>query len=337
MQFNFKQPNKVFLLDTNKKPLNPITPKQARRLLEKGKAAVFRQYPFVLILKTSVDDPLIYPLVLKIDPGSKSTGLAVLSGDVVIWVAQIEHRGEQIKNDLESRAGNRRSRRSRKTRYREERFDNRKREKGWLPPSLIHRVHTTETWVNRLIHLCPIEEIQIEQVRFDMQKMQNPEVSGVEYQQGTLWGYEVREYLLEKWGRECAYCGASYVPLQVEHIVPKARGGSNRVSNLTLACECCNQKKGAKPVEEFLKNKPKKLENILKQAKQPLKDAAAVNATRKYIVKVLSDILPTTTATGSQTKFNRCRLGLPKDHHIDAACVGDVDKLTFYATQHEDD
>ena len=327
------QPNKVFLLDTEKQPLNPINPRQARKLLEKRKAAVFRRYPFTLILKRSVQDPKIYPLTLKIDPGSKKTGLAILSGDVVVWVAQIEHRGQQIKDSLLSRAQSRRSRRNRKTRYRAPRFNNRKRQAGWLAPSLMHRVQTTETWVNRLMKFCPITEIWIERVRFNTQLMQNSEISGVQYQQGTLRGYEVREYLLEKWGRECAYCGKKDVPLQVEHIQPKSKGGSNRVSNLTLACECCNQKKGNKPIEEFLKKKPSVLEKINKQAKQPLKDAAAVNSTRNKIVKVLSDLLPTKTWTGGQTKYNRCRLELPKDHHIDAACVGDVENLTFYATQ----
>ena len=98
------QPNKVFLLDTEKQPLNPISPRQARKLLEKGKAGVFPRFPFTLILKRSVQSPKIYPLTLKIDPGSKQTGLAILSGDVVVWVAQIEHRGQQIKDSLESRA-----------------------------------------------------------------------------------------------------------------------------------------------------------------------------------------------------------------------------------------
>ncbi|MEM6753456.1 MAG: RNA-guided endonuclease IscB [Cyanobacteria bacterium P01_C01_bin.38] len=327
------RPNKVFLLDTHKQPLNPITPRQARKLLEKGKAAVWRRFPFTLILKHSVENPTIYPLTLKIDPGSKHTGIAILSGDLVLWVAQIEHRGQQIKDSLESRSQSRRSRRCRKTRYRAARFHNRKRTEGWLAPSLMHRVQATETWVKRLIKFCPITEIWIERVKFDTQLMQNAEISGVEYQQGELAGYELREYLLEKWGRECAYCGKKDVPLQVEHIHPKSKGGSNRVSNLTLACECCNQKKDNKPVEEFLKKKPKVLEKIKKAAKQPLKDAAAVNVTNNKIVKTLSNLLPIKGFTGGQTKFNRCRLELPKDHHIDAACVGDVENLTFYATQ----
>lgn len=327
------KPNKVFLLDTNRKPLNPITPRQARNLLEKGKAAILRRYPFSLILKREIENPQIFPLTLKIDPGSKTTGIALLSGEVVLWVATIEHRGQVIKDSMESRSQSRRGRRGRKTRYRAPRFNNRGRKEGWLPPSLMHRLQTTETWIKRLMRLCPITEIWVEQVKFDLQLMQNAEISGVEYQQGELQGYSVREYLLEKWGRECAYCGKKDVPLQVEHIVPKARGGSDRVSNLTLACECCNHKKGSKPVEEFLKKKPEVLKKIKAAAKQPLKDAAAVNSTRKKIVEVSSDLRTTTTATGAQTKYNRCRLGLPKDHHIDAACVGEVDKLNFYATQ----
>ncbi|MEO1430799.1 MAG: RNA-guided endonuclease IscB [Cyanobacteria bacterium J06632_19] len=327
------QPNKVFLLDTDKQPLNPISPRQARKLLEKGKAAVFRRFPFTLILKRSVANPTIYPLTLKIDPGSKHTGLAILSGNIVIWVAQVEHRGQQIKDSLESRSASRRGRRSRKTRYREPRFDNRKRTEGWLPPSLIHGVQTTDTWIKRLIKFCQIQEIWIERVKFDTQLMQNPTISGVEYQQGQLHGYEVREYLLEKWGRECAYCGATDVPLQIEHIHPKSKGGSDRVSNLTLACECCNQKKNDKTIEEFLKKKPDVLEKIKTKAKQPLKDVAAVNSTRNKLVEVASNLLPVKTATGGQTKYNRCRLNLPLDHHIDAACVGDVENLTFYATQ----
>lgn len=141
MQFNHNQPNKVFLLDDNKRPLNPITPRQARNLLDKGKAAVFRTYPFTLILHRVVENPTIFPLILKIDPGSRFTGLALLSGKQVLWVAQIEHRGQTIKDSMIKRSQIRRGRRSRKTRYRAPRFDNRKRSNGWLAPSLLHRVN----------------------------------------------------------------------------------------------------------------------------------------------------------------------------------------------------
>lgn len=107
-----------------------------------------------------------------------------------------------------------------------------------------HRVLTTLTWVGRMCRFCPISALSIELGKFDTQLMQDAEISRIEYQQGTLAGYELREYMLDKWGRKCAYCHSKDVPLQIEHLIPKVRGGSNRVSNLTLACRDCNQRKG---------------------------------------------------------------------------------------------
>lgn len=325
--------NYVFVLDTNKQPLNPIPPARARELLTKQKAAVFRMYPFTIILKHAVPNSALKPLTIKLDPGSRFTGIAVLDGENVIWGALLEHRGWQIKDSLESRRSLRRSRRNRKTRYRQAKFNNRKRFEGWLAPSLMHRVLTIETWVKRLCRYAPIASIAMELVKFDTQKMQNPEVDGVEYQQGELAGYEVREYLLEKWGRKCSYCDKQGVPLQIEHIHPRASGGSNRVSNLTLSCERCNTKKGTKSIDEFLNRDASKLEKIKRQAKQPLKDAASVNSTRWTLFRTLKNILPTTTGTGGQTKYNRIKLELPKHHWTDAACVGEVEKLNLLTQQ----
>ncbi|MFK0734742.1 MAG: RNA-guided endonuclease IscB [Gloeotrichia echinulata HAB0833] len=325
--------NYVFVIDQNKQPLNPIAPKRARELLTKQKAAVFRMYPFCIILKHPVENPTPKSLTIKLDPGSKFTGIAILDDDKVVWAAELEHRGWQIKDSLQSRRSLRASRRSRKTRYRQPRFDNRKRKEGWLAPSLMHRVLTIETWVKRLCRYAPITQIAMELVKFDTQKMHNPEVDGVEYQQGELAGYECREYLLEKWGRKCAYCDKEGVPLQIEHIHAKSKGGSNRVSNLTLSCERCNTKKGVKLIDEFLKKDPSRLEKIKRLAKQPLKDVAAVNSTRWALFNALKNILPTTTGTGGQTKYNRTRLNLPKEHWLDASCVGDVENIELLTQQ----
>jgi hypothetical protein len=136
-------------------------------------------------------------------------------------------------------------------------------------------------------------------------------------------GYEVREYLLEKWDRTCAYCGKTDIPLEIEHIVPKSKGGSNRVSNLTLACTACNRKKGNKSLEQFLSRKPRLLKRIQKQSKVPLKDAGAVNATRWDLFRTLKKTgLPVETGFGGLTKFNRTTRRLYKTHWLDAACVG---------------
>lgn len=156
--------NYVFLIDAQKTPMNPIHPAQARKLLEQGKAAVFRRYPFTLI--------------------------------------------QQIKLALDSRRTVRRGRRSHNTRYRQPRFLNRKHPQGWLSPSLMHRVITTETWVKRLCKFAPVGEIRQELVKFDTQALDKPEISGCEYQQGTLFGYEVREYLLYFGLEDRRYCSS---------------------------------------------------------------------------------------------------------------------------------
>lgn len=328
-----KQPNYVFVLDANRKPLSPCKPSIARKLLTVGKAKVFRLYPFTIILNKEVADTP-EPLTLKIDPGSKITGLAILSGSTLLWVAELTHRGQTIKASLESRRSLRRGRRNRHTRYRQARFLNRTRAKGWLAPSLHHRVQTTLTWINKLAKLTPINTVFQELVRFDLQQIENPEISGVEYQQGELAGYEVREYLLNKWDRKCTYCGAENVPLQIEHIQPKAKGGTNRISNLCLACEPCNIKKGTQDIEIFLRKKPEVLKQIKSQAKRPLKDAAAVNSTRWALFHELKETgWAVITGSGGLTKFNRTKLNLPKTHFFDAACVGDTPELLVLASQ----
>ncbi len=308
--------NSAFVLDTNKKPLDPCHPARARKLLAKGKAAVYRLYPFTIILNYAVDaEP--EPAQLKVDPGSKTTGMVIVQHGRVVWAAELDHRGQQIKNDLEKRRAMRRTRRGRKTRYRQPRFNNRTRPKGWLAPSLKSRVDNLQTWFIRLFRRCPIYGISMELVRFDTQLMQNAEVSGVEYQQGELAGYEVREYLLEKFGRRCCYCGATDVQLEIEHIVPKSRGGSNRVTNLCLACRPCNIDKANQTAAEFGHPEVQAL------AKKPLKDAAAVNSTRWATWCMFeATSLPVEVGTGGRTKFNRRTQDYPKAHWIDAACVG---------------
>ena len=315
----------AFVLDRDRKPLTPCRMARARILLKQGRAAIFRRFPFTIILQDRGDIPTGRDHRIKIDPGSKTTGLAIVQEETgrVVAAIEIEHRGAAIKTALADRAALRRGRRARKTRYRPPRFDNRTRREGWLPPSLESRVAHVLTWVGRFLRLCPITAASQELVKFDLQKIEDPEISGVASQQGTLAGYELREHLLEKWHRTCAYCGKTDVPLQVEHIHPKSRGGSDRVSNLTLACEPCNRRKGDRPVEVFLKKKPEVLERIRRQAKAPLSDATAVNATRWELYRRLQATgLPVECGSGGRTKFNRTTQGLPKRHWLDAACVG---------------
>jgi 5-methylcytosine-specific restriction endonuclease McrA len=317
--------SRVFVVDAHRKPLNPVHPGRARQLLTQKKAAVFRRYPFTIILKTISEPPEVHPLHLKIDPGSQTTGLALVndvSGEVV-FAAELIHRGQAIKHAMDQRRAVRRNRRQRKTRYRKARWANRRRHKSWLSPSLLSRIANIVTWVQRLGKIAPITVLSQELVKFDLQQMDNPEISGVEYQQGTLAGYEVRAYLLEKWKRACTYCGAQHVPLQVEHIQAKVNGGTDRISNLCLACDSCNKAKGTQDIRVFLAKQPDLLVRILAQTKAPLKDVAAVNTIRWALYERLGTLgLPIECGSGGLTKFNRTIRELPKAHWLDAACVG---------------
>lgn len=321
----------VFVLDRTGKALMPCSEKRARLLLGRDRARVHRVLPFVIrLIDRHAESFLFQNLRIKLDPGSKVTGIALVreqedSSIAVLNLFELVHRGRQISEALTSRRAMRHRRRG-NLRYRAPRFLNRgNKGNGWLAPSLMHRVHTTMSWVNKLQRFAPVFAISTELVRFDMQLMQNPKISGVEYQQGELQGYEVREYLLEKWGRKCAYCDAKNVPLQAEHILAKANGGTNRVSNLALACQPCNQKKGSKLISDYLKRDHARLARIAAQAKSPLKDAAAVNSTRLALLGALKGTgLVVESGTGGCTKWNRSRLGIPKTHALDAVCVGEV-------------
>src|SRR5713101_879500 len=318
----------VFVLDTHKKPLMPCTPKKARLLLSRGRAVVHRRYPLVIRLKDRrLEESVVQPLVLKIDPGSKTSGMAVARVEATPQgevhhdghLAEVGHRGEKVHEAMGTRARARRRRRSAHLRYRPPRFAHRTRPKGWLPPSLRSRIGNVLTWAQRYRRWAPLTRLEVERVKFDLHLMQNPELAGIEYQRGELAGWELRAYLLEKFQHRCAYCHQGEVPFEIDHQVPRSRGGSNRASNLVLSCHVCNVAKGTQTAAEF--GHPQ----VEAQAKTPLKDATAVNATRYALVRALGVFnLPLGTWSGGRTRWNRDWFGLPKTHALDALCVGEL-------------
>ena len=305
----------------------PCSEKRARLLLTRRRARIHSVYPFVIrLIDRTAEESALQPLRCKIDPGSITTGIALVRENggeqTALNLTELKHRGSVITQSLKARSALRRRRRG-NLRYRSPRFDNRCRPKGWIPPSLNHRVEGIVTFVKRMQTVAPLTAVTCETVRFDTQKLLDPEIQGIEYQRGTLLGCEIREYLLEKWGRKCAYCDAKNIPLQIDHIHPRSLGGSDRVDNLTLACSACNQKKGNLPVDVFA---PQIAKNIHK--KPTLSDAAAVNSTRQALWEKLSQLsLLCESGTGGQTKYNRERMGVPKTHSLDAACTGVVENL----------
>lgn len=192
----------VFVLDKHKQPLMPCSQRRARLLLAHKRAVVHRLVPFTIRLKarTAVESQL-QPVVLKIDPGSKTTGMALArieqtqEGEVhhALSLAELTHRSEAVHHALVQRASYRRRRRCANLRYRPARFANRKRQRGWLPPSLRSRMGNVLTWARRYRHWVPLTRIDVEFVKFDLALLQNPEIMGVEYQRGDLFGWEVRK------------------------------------------------------------------------------------------------------------------------------------------------
>lgn len=337
---------RVLVLSSKKHPLMPCSNARARVLLREKKAAVLKRFPFTIIMLHR-DHGNVQKTELKLDPGSKTTGIAInihgKTGIKTVWVANLSHRGHAISESITSRAQQRRARRSRKLRYRQPRFLNRNKPKGWLAPSIMSRVHNCETWAYKLIKSVPITDIAVETVRFDMQLMANPNISGAEYQRGTLLGFELREYLLQRDRHTCVYChGVSGDNiLNIDHKNPRAKGGGNSVSNLAISCRTCNEAKNALLLPDWLikikqsKTKANKaraihVPKIIANKVNSLRDAAAVNATRYKIGEVLKGSgLPVTFWSGGRTKKNRVEQQYRKEHYIDAACVGESGESVY--------
>ena len=308
----------TYVLNQDGQPLMPTTRcGKVRRLLNSGQARVVRKRPFTIQLNYEPKTNVIQDLTLGVDAGSRTIGLSVTSENREYYASEVQLR-DDISKLLDTRRNARSARRYRKTRYRKPRFDNRtnSKPKGWLAPSIKHKVQTHVDAVKDIMSFLPIKQVIVETAQFDTQKLVNPEISGVEYQQGELMGYHIREYLLEKFKRQCVYCKKKDCKLEIEHIIPKSRGGSNRVNNLTIACHECNQRKDKMTASEF------GYPNVQKQASKSLKHAAHMNLIRKSFLKQLQELGISVQETfGYITKKTRIDAGLEKTHAVDARCI----------------
>lgn len=350
----------VIALDKHKRPMGFVTERRARKLMERRRAVLYRTFPTVIIVKDKDARTLgeLPSYRIKIDPGACYTGIAIVCNETneAMLYMQIHHRGSFVKKALDTRRAVRRNRRGRETCYRRCKFAKpgayaSPRPDGWLPPSICSVAGNVDSWVNRLRRLINITKCSYEAVRFDTQLMESPNIDGVEYQHGTLYGYEIKEYLLEKYGHTCQYCGGASGDgvLEWEHMLPKSRGGSDSVKNACLACHTCNQDKGDKTLKEYLKELKQRspvskngqllndariqhISNVIegKPAAKRLRYAAWAGAMRRYVEKRLfATFGDVECSSGGRTKYNRTELKLPKDHHYDALCVGEVPEGGF--------
>ena len=328
--------NTVPVLGADGEPLMPTRPSRARRLMEQGRAKKKWMKGVFAIRMTDISaadpDVEVDGVQVNIDPGAKATGMAVVSETSerrrAHALIELRHRGARIRNRMDRRRSLRRNRRGR-IRNRQPRFDNRARPEGWLAPSMLTRLANTETWIRRLAALFPITQVRVETARFDTQLMQDAEVSGKDYQQGELAGWQVRSYVFHRDGRRCAYCGTARAErYELDHIVPRSRGGTNRVSNLVVACQDCNIAKGNMSIEEFLAGKPKRLVKVKAVMRSGLADASQMNIIVPALIGRLEQLgLPVSSHDAYTTSWTRNRLGVAKTHVNDALCIGAPDAL----------
>lgn len=322
----------VCVLDTQKKPLMPCTPKRARPVLARGRAVVHRVTPFVIRLRDRrQEESTVQKGRLTLDLGSKTTGLTLVrgertsAGDVhhALLLAEEQHRGEQVHHHNVTQRQARRRRRSANLHHRAPCVENRTRPSGWLPPSLRSRVSNLLTWAARCSRWFPRRRLEVEQVRFDTHVLQNPERAGNASQEGTLAGWEARASLLLTDESCCVSCGNTTVPFELDHVIPRSRGGCNRLTNLVLSCHTWNASKGNLTAAEW--GHP----DVQAHGLAPLRDVAAVNATRFNVVEALQEPgLPIGTWSSGRTRWNRARFGIEKTHALDALCVGDLAGVT---------
>ena len=241
----------VLVIDKHKHPCNTISAAYARILLFSKQAVIHKRFPFTIRLRN--DNAVLKDrnYTVKLDPGSRTTGVANTDDkELVVMLAEIEHRGHIIKRNLDKRRVIRRSRRNRKTRYREARFQNRTRPEGWLAPSVKSRADNVINFVKKYKKLLNVNKVMIENVSFDVAQMSSDNnLIGIDYQQGPLYDTNLREFIFSKTKGRCSYCGGKAE--EIDHIIPRAKGGTNSTYNLTPACRSCNEKKSSLSLKEF--------------------------------------------------------------------------------------
>lgn len=302
----------VYVQDIDGKPMMPTTRHgKVRRLLKANKATVVNLCPFTIQLTYKSTDHK-QPVTLGIDAGAKHIGFSATTEKEELFACETILRTD-IVDLLSTRSQNRRTRRSR-LRYRKPKFNNRvfSKKKGWVAPSVKQRIDSHLNEVNEIHKILPITKIVIEAAQFDTHKMKNPNISGIDYQNGEQLGFwNVREYVLFRDGHKCSYCkGKSKdLILNIHHIESRKTGGDSP-SNLITLCETCHK--------EYHKG------NIdLKVRRGKSLCGAAIMGIMKWRLydELKSRYSNVSMTFGYITKYNRIKYGIEKSHTSDAFVI----------------
>ena len=313
----------IYVLHQDGTPLMPTRPAKARHLLEAGKAVVVQRDPFTIQL-TVPSGKHVQPVTVGVDPGAKVVGVAAIGDGRVLYQGEVILR-DDIRRRMDRRRAYRRSRRSRKCRYRAPRFNNRaSARRSRLPPSIRSKVDTTVKVVRRVAFFLPISLIRVEVANFDTQAMQagRSRLPGWAYQRGEQYGWEnVKMYVRARDKYTCQYCGVVRPPdLEVDHVVPRSRGGTDRPNNLVAACHECNRRKGNQTATEF------GCPQVAERTGRSFRAAAHTQAGKTATLDGLAQIAQVEITYGYVTKVDREAMGLPKTHYYDAVAIASAGK-----------
>ena len=305
----------VYVLNKQGQPLMPTkNHAKVRVLLKQQKANVVNKCPFTIQLAYDSTN-YTQNMTLGIDAGSKHIGLSATTKEKVLYEAEVELRND-IVDLLSTKRQNRRSRRSRNTRYRKPRFLNRvkSKNKGWLAPSIEHKIQSHLKVVEKVHSILPISRIVVETASFDIQRIKNPDIQGVDYQQGEqLDFFNTREYVLFRDGHICQCCkGKSKDKVLNVHHIESRKVGGDAPNNLITLCETCHKKyhRGEITIPKTIKRG------------MVFKDATFMGIMRWAFYNRLKELYPNVSMTyGYITKNTRIVSGLPKEHCVDARCI----------------
>ena len=302
----------VYVVSMSGKPLMPTERYgKVRKLLKAGKAKVIRRTPFTIQLLYETTE-YVQPVTLGVDPGYEVVGLSAVTDEKELFCAEAQVRTD-VPRLMSKRRQYRRSRRSRKTRYRKPRFSNRRSSKptGWLAPSIENKIQTHIKLIRMVCCILPVSNIRIEVAQFDIQKLRNPDIAGTGYQQGDQSGFwNVREYVLWRDAHICQHCmgKSGDVVLEVHHLESRMTG-SDRPGNLITLCRSCHRQYHD-------------VGFVLPKPAASFRPAAHISVMRWRLYGQVKDLgVPVNMVYGYQTKHRRSSLGIPKSHGNDAFVI----------------
>ena len=330
--------NRCFVVDRNGAPLGPCRVQRARKLRRSGRARLYKPEPYTIQLKDvqAADlDTSGLKTEVRVNPGRRHTGIAVvmlLEGeDRVVYQEELQHRtGHQQKAGPTGKTPQKTAARKMApgTAVQQPQTD-----PDQLPPSMESVVSNQQTRAERLAEAAGTKNITIETARFDTAKILNPRIRGTKYQQGPRYKTHLRAYIAARDKHKCVYCGLGDWKktgrFEIDHVVPRAAGGTDNPGNLAWACRPCNKQRGSRSASAFLSGKPKRLTAVLKRKQPPL----ACAGQQAWLCKALVERLrrngfKVSETTGADTAANRKEFGIKKTHANDAACAGAVSKVT---------